>query len=76
MDFEVTYTAEQEDFRAEVQSWLADYMPEGLENPINASDLSYENIKNCAIWAVGSAPKVGSIRGIRRSMAVAGSVAT
>jgi alkylation response protein AidB-like acyl-CoA dehydrogenase len=42
MDFEVTYTTAQEAFRTEVRSWLADHMPEGLENPINAADLAYE----------------------------------
>lgn len=42
MDFEVTYTPEQEAFRAEVRAWLADNIPEGLEVPIDAGFLSYE----------------------------------
>ena len=42
MDFEVTYTPEQEAFRAEVRAWLADNIPEGLEVPIDAGSLSYE----------------------------------
>jgi alkylation response protein AidB-like acyl-CoA dehydrogenase len=42
MDFEVTYTPEQEAFRAEVRTWLADHIPEGLEVPIDAGSLSYE----------------------------------
>src|SRR5215831_17749974 len=31
MDFEVTYTPEQEAFRAEVRAWLIDHIPEGLQ---------------------------------------------
>jgi 3-oxocholest-4-en-26-oyl-CoA dehydrogenase alpha subunit len=42
MDFEVTYTPAQEAFRAEVRAWLADNIPEGLEVPIDAGSLSYE----------------------------------
>ena len=33
MDFEVTYTPEQEAFRAEVRAWLIDNIPEGLQQP-------------------------------------------
>ncbi len=42
MDFEVTYTPEQEAFRAEIRVWLAENIPEGLEIPANTADLSYE----------------------------------
>ena len=42
MDFEVTYTPEQEAFRTEVRAWLADNIPEGLEQPIDPGDLSLE----------------------------------
>ena len=42
MDFEVTYTPEQEAFRAEVRTWLADNIPQGLEQPVDPGDLSYE----------------------------------
>ena len=42
MDFEVTYTPEQEAFRAEIRVWLAENIPQGLEIPANTADLSYE----------------------------------
>src|SRR5262245_66683082 len=42
MDFEVTYTPEQEAFRAEVRAWLADNIPAGLEQPVDPGDLSLE----------------------------------
>src|SRR5919204_3358274 len=42
MDFEVTYTPEQEAFRAEVRAWLVDNTPEGLEQPVDPGDLSLE----------------------------------
>ncbi len=40
MDFEVTYTPEQEAFRTEVRAWLAANIPEGLEQPVDPGDLS------------------------------------
>ena len=42
MDFEVTYTPEQEAFRAEVRAWLIDNIPEGLQQPVDPGDLSLE----------------------------------
>jgi len=42
MDFEVTYTPEQEAFRTEVRAWLATNIPEGLEQPVDPGDLSLE----------------------------------
>ena len=42
MDFEVTYTPEQEAFRAEVRAWLVDNIPSGLKQPIDPGDLSLE----------------------------------
>ena len=42
MDFEVTYTPEQESFRADVRAWLADNIPDGLAQPIDPGDLSLE----------------------------------
>ena len=33
MDFEVTYTPEQEAFRAEVRAWLVDNIPEAWNSP-------------------------------------------
>ena len=42
MDFEVTYTPEQEAFRAEVKAWLVDNIPEGMVQPIDPGDLSLE----------------------------------
>ena len=40
MDFEVTYTPEQEAFRTAVRAWLATNIPEGLEQPVDPGDLS------------------------------------
>jgi alkylation response protein AidB-like acyl-CoA dehydrogenase len=42
MDFEVTYTPEQEAFRTEVRTWLTENIPDGLEQPIDPADLSLE----------------------------------
>ncbi len=42
MDFEVTYTPEQNAFRAEVRTWLADNVPDDLEHPIDSADLTWE----------------------------------
>ncbi|GIX49633.1 MAG: acyl-CoA dehydrogenase [Candidatus Tectimicrobiota bacterium] len=42
MDFEVTYTPEQEAFRAEVRAWLAANVPPDLEEPVDPAHLSYE----------------------------------
>ena len=42
MDFEPTYTAEQEAFRTEVQSWLSEYIPAGIQHPADSIDLTYE----------------------------------
>ena len=42
MDFEVTYTPEQEAFRTEVRAWLAANIPEGLEQPVDPGALSLE----------------------------------
>ena len=40
MDFETTYTPEQEAFRREVRDWLKDNMPEGIVHPADPIDLS------------------------------------
>ena len=42
MDFEPRYTAEQEAFRTEVQTWLVENIPTGIEHPADSSDLTYE----------------------------------
>ena len=42
MDFEVQYTAEQEEFRSEVRQWLEENVPTDLEEPADPIDLSYE----------------------------------
>ena len=42
MDFEVQYTAEQEEFRSEVRQWLEENVPKDLEEPADSADLSYE----------------------------------
>src|SRR5262249_33049906 len=46
MDFEVTYTPEQEAFRTEVRAWLAANIPDGLEQPIDPGHLSLEQYQN------------------------------
>ena len=42
MDFEPRYTAEQEAFRTEVQDWLRDNIPAGIQHPADSIDLTYE----------------------------------
>ncbi|MDE2788537.1 MAG: acyl-CoA dehydrogenase family protein [Chloroflexota bacterium] len=42
MDFEPTYTAEQEAFRTEVQDWLRDNIPGGIQHPADSIDLTFE----------------------------------
>ena len=42
MDFEVTYTPEQEAFRAQVRGWLNENIPEGLTQPVDPADLTLE----------------------------------
>ena len=46
MDFEVTYTPEQEAFRAEARAWLAANIPEGLEQPVDPGHLSLEQYQH------------------------------
>ena len=41
MDFEPTYTEEQERFRQEVRQWLVDNVPSGIEHPPDSSDVTY-----------------------------------
>ena len=42
MDFAIADTAEQSAFREEVKAWLADNVPDGMERPVDAIDLSFE----------------------------------
>ena len=42
MDFEPTYTEEQERFRREVREWLKQNVPSGIEHPADSGDLTYE----------------------------------
>lgn len=42
MDFEVQYTKEQERFREKVRGWLVENLPDGLEEPADPINLSYE----------------------------------
>ncbi|MFC1966957.1 acyl-CoA dehydrogenase family protein, partial [Chloroflexota bacterium] len=42
MNFELEYTKEQEEFRREVGEWLEKNVPEGLVQPVDFEDLSYE----------------------------------
>ncbi len=42
MDFEPTYTPEQEEFRAEVSAWLKEHVPSGMEHPADSADLTWE----------------------------------
>ena len=42
MDFEPTYTEEQERFRSEVRGWLKENVPSGITHPPDSADLTYE----------------------------------
>jgi alkylation response protein AidB-like acyl-CoA dehydrogenase len=42
MDFEPTYTQEQEDFRQEVRGWLQENVPQNIEHPVDSADLTLE----------------------------------
>ena len=42
MDFEPTYTPEQEEFRREVSAWLKQHVPGGMEHPADPADLTWE----------------------------------
>ena len=42
MDFELTYTPEQEDFRKEVRAFLEEHVPADLEHPVDPATLSHE----------------------------------
>ena len=42
MDFEPTYTPEQEEFRREVSAWLKQHVPDVLEHPADPADLTWD----------------------------------
>ena len=42
MDFEPRYTPEQEEFRREVNAWLKDNVPDGVGNPADPADLTWD----------------------------------
>ena len=42
MDFEPTYTPEQEEFRREVNAWLKEHVPGGMEHPADPVDLTWD----------------------------------
>ena len=42
MDFEPTYTPEQEEFRREVNAWLKQHLPDGMEHPADPADLIWD----------------------------------
>ena len=42
MDFEPTYTPEQEEFRREVTAWLKEHVPSGMEHPADPADLTWD----------------------------------
>ena len=42
MDFEPRYTPEQEEFRREVNAWLKEHVPGGIEHPADPADLTWE----------------------------------
>ena len=43
MEFEPSYTPEQERFRSEVRTWLEANLPSDLADPADSADLSYED---------------------------------
>ena len=45
MDFELTFTAEQESFRAEVRSWLEEHAPKDLEHPADPGQLTLDGYR-------------------------------
>ena len=42
MDFEPRYTPEQEEFRREVNAWLKQHVPDGMEHPADPADLTWD----------------------------------
>jgi len=44
MDFTRTYTPEQEAFRAEIKSWIAENVPENMKAPVDRDDMSAEQV--------------------------------
>ena len=42
MDFEPNYTPEQEAFRREVNAWLKEHVPAGVEHPADPADLTWD----------------------------------
>ena len=42
MDFEPRYTPEQEEFRSEVNAWLTEHVPGGMEHPADPADLTWD----------------------------------
>ena len=42
MDFEPRYTPEQEEFRREVNAWLKEHVPGGVEHPADPADLTWD----------------------------------
>ena len=42
MDFEPTYSEEQERFRQEVRAWMRDNVPDDLERPADSANITYE----------------------------------
>ena len=42
MDFEPTYTPEQEEFRREVSAWLKEHVPGGVQHPADPADLTWD----------------------------------
>ena len=42
MDFEPRYTPEQEEFRREVNAWLKQHLPDGMEHPADPADLTWD----------------------------------
>ena len=45
MNFELTFTAEQETFRADVRSWLDAHAPKDMEHPPDPGQLTVENYR-------------------------------
>jgi hypothetical protein len=62
MDFEVTYTEEQQRFRAEVRAWFEANVPPGITRGPASPAESYQNYQMRRELVANSGPRVGCFR--------------